>query len=62
MNNNKHKIVHQDTLLVIGTMLLIFPLLNSNGIININSDVFWSLVGLGLLTEGLIERRREHEK
>jgi len=58
---NKYKIAHIDTLLSVGLFLLIFPLLNVLGITEIDSDTFWSLAGLGLLIEGLIERRKEND-
>jgi len=59
---NKYKTAHIDTLLSVGLFLLIFPLLNVLGITEIDSDTFWSLAGLGLLIEGLIERKKENGK
>jgi len=58
---NKYKTAHIDILLSLGLFLLILPQLNVLGITEIDSDTFWSLAGLGLLIEGLIERKRNNE-
>lgn len=50
-------IIRHEILIVVGTALFILPILNTFNVINISSDLFWSLAGLGLAIEGLIERR-----
>jgi hypothetical protein len=45
-----------------GLLIAIWSFLNVVGITDTSSDVFWSLAGLGLATEGFIELYYERKE
>jgi hypothetical protein len=51
----KRLLVRYEWLILMGLLISIWSFLNVIGITNTSSDIFWSLAGLGLATEGFIE-------
>jgi len=51
----KRLLVRYEWLIIMGLLIASWSFLNVVGITNTSSDVFWSLAGLGLATEGFIE-------
>ena len=53
----KATFIRYETLIGVGLFFLICGTLNGLSITNINSDFFYAVAGIGLITEGLLERR-----
>jgi len=51
----KRYLVRYEWLIIMGLLIAIWSFLNVIGITTTSSDIFWSLAGLGLATEGFIE-------
>ena len=43
-------------------MLIVLPVLNTIGYISVDSNFFWILCGIVMLTEGLVEIRHERKR
>ena len=52
----KTSFIRYETLIGVGLLLLIGGTLNGMSYTNINPDYFWAIAGIGLITEGLLER------
>ena len=52
----KTSFIRYETLIGVGLLLLIGGVLNGLSITTIDSDYFWAIAGIGLITEGLLER------
>tara|TARA_R110002167_G_scaffold3375_3_gene16393 strand:- start:4116 stop:4358 length:243 start_codon:yes stop_codon:yes gene_type:complete len=61
----KHLILRYEIILIGGLALIILPVLNSMGIITVDSDTFWVLAGIVISAEAVLEiiqaRRKENE-
>ena len=61
----KHLILRYEIILIGGLALIILPVLNSMGIITVDSDTFWVLAGIVISAEAVLEiiqaRRKEYE-
>jgi|TARA_R100000049_G_C1944558_1_gene89329 hypothetical protein len=53
----KTSFIRYETLIGVGLLLLIGGALNGLSITTIDSDLFWAVTGIGLITEGLLERK-----
>ena len=53
----KTPFIRYETLIGVGLFFLICGTLNGLSITNIHSDFFYAVAGIGLITEGLLERR-----
>lgn len=51
----KHLLMRYEWIVFTGLLLTIVPMMNVLGFTNIDSDVFWTLAGLCLTVEGVIE-------
>jgi len=56
----KTSFIRYETLIGVGLFFLICGTLNSLSITNINSDFFYAVAGIGLITEGLLERSEKN--
>ena len=52
---DKEDLMRYEWIVITGMLLTIIPLLNVFGITEINSDLFWTLAGVCLTVEGVIE-------
>ena len=52
----KTSFITYETLIGVGLLLLIGGTLNGMSYTTIDSDFFWAVTGIGLITEGLLER------
>jgi len=61
----KHLILRYEIILIGGLALIVLPILNSMGIITVDSDTFWVLAGIVISAEAVLEiiqaRRKEYE-
>ena len=53
----KTSFIRYETLIGVGLLLLIGGTLNGMSYTTIDSDFFWAVAGIGLITEGLLERK-----
>ena len=58
----KRLLVRYEWLIIMGLLIASWSFFNVVGITNTSSDVFWSLAGLGLATEGFIELYYERKE
>ena len=57
----KRVLVRYEWLIIMGLLIATWSFLNVFGITDTSSDIFWSLAGLGLATEGFIELYYERQ-
>jgi hypothetical protein len=57
----KRVLVRYEWLILMGLLISTWSFLNVFGITDTSSDIFWSLAGLGLATEGFIELYYERQ-
>ena len=58
----EHLLLRYEIIVVGGALLIVLPILNTLNYISVDSNFFWILCGLVMLTEGLVEIRREKKK
>ncbi len=58
----EHLLLRYEIIVVGGALLIVLPVLNTLNYISVDSNFFWILCGLVMLTEGLVEIRREKKK
>ena len=61
----KHIILRYEVILIGGLALIILPILNSAGVIEVDSDTFWVLAGIVISAEAVLEiihERRKHNE
>ena len=51
-----------EIILLGGVLLIVLPILNSLGVITVNSDTFWVLAGIVISAEALLEIIYERRK
>ena len=56
----KTSFITYETLIGVGLLLLIGGTLNGMSYTTIDSDFFWAVTGIGLITEGLLERSEKN--
>lgn len=49
------KVMHYETFIIVGALMAILSFLNAINAIDISSDFFWMLAGMGLIIEGFLE-------
>ena len=57
----KRILIRFEWLILIGAVIAVWSMLNAFGVTNTPSDVFWSIAGIGLVVEGVIELYYEHQ-
>ena len=62
MNDFKHLMLRYEIILLGGLLLIVLPILNTIGIIEVNSDTFWVLAGIVISAEALLEIIYERRK
>ena len=62
MNDFKHLMLRYEIILLGGLLLIVLPILNTMGIIKVNSDTFWVLAGIVISAEALLEIIYERRK
>jgi len=62
MNDFKHLMLRYEIILLGGLLLIVLPILNTMGIIEVNSDTFWVLAGIVISAEALLEIIYERRK
>ncbi len=55
MKDFKHLMLRYEIILLGGILLIVLPILNTIGIIEVNSDTFWVLAGIVISAEALLE-------
>ena len=58
----KHLMLRYEIILLGGVLLIVLPILNSLGVITVNSDTFWVLAGIVISAEALLEIIYERRK
>ena len=56
----KTSFIRYETLIGVGLLLLIGGTLNGMSYTTIDSDFFWAVTGIGLITDGLLERSEKN--
>ena len=62
INDFKHLMLRYEIILLGGLLLIVLPILNSMGIIKVNSDTFWVLAGIVISAEATLEIIHERRK
>ena len=62
INDFKHLMLRYEIILLGGLLLIVLPILNTLGIITVNSDTFWVLAGIVISAEALLEIIYERRK
>ncbi len=62
INDFKHLMLRYEIILLGGILLIVLPILNTMGIIEVNSDTFWVLAGIVISAEALLEIIYERRK
>ena len=62
MQDFKHLMLRYEIILLGGLLLIVLPILNTMGIIEVNSDTFWVLAGIVISAEALLEIIYERRK
>jgi len=58
----KHLMLRYEIILLGGMALIILPILNSMGVIEVDSDTFWVLAGIVISAEAVLEIIHERRK
>ena len=58
----EHLLLRYEIIALGGALLIVLPVLNTLGYISVDSNFFWILCGLVMLTEGLVEIKHERKK
>ena len=58
----KHLLLRYEIIALGGALLIVLPILNTLGYISVDSNFFWILCGLVMLTEGLVEIKQMKNK
>ena len=58
----EHLLLRYEIIVLGGALLIVLPVLNTLDYISVDSNFFWILCGLVMLTEGLVEIRREKKR
>lgn len=58
----KHLMLRYEIILLGGMALIILPILNSMGVIKVDSDTFWVLAGIVISAEAVLEIIHERRK
>tara|TARA_R110002020_G_scaffold395933_1_gene605952 strand:- start:1639 stop:1902 length:264 start_codon:yes stop_codon:yes gene_type:complete len=58
----EHLLLRYEIIVLGGALLIVLPVLNTLNYISVDSNFFWILCGLVMLTEGLVEIRREKKR
>jgi hypothetical protein len=58
----EHLLLRYEIIVFGGALLIVLPILNTLNYISVDSNFFWILCGLVMLTEGLVEIRREKKR
>nr|MDB4346139.1 hypothetical protein [bacterium] len=57
-----HLLLRYEIIVVGGALLIVLPVLNTLNYISVDSNFFWILCGLVMLTEGLVEIKQMKNK
>jgi len=58
----EHLLLRYEIIALGGALLIVLPVLNTLDYISVDSNFFWILCGLVMLTEGLVEIKHERKK
>ena len=58
----KHLLLRYEIIALGGALLIVLPILNTLGYISVDSNFFWIMCGLVMLTEGLVEIKYERKR
>lgn len=58
----KHLLLRYEIIALGGALLIVLPILNTLGYISVDSNFFWILCGVVMLTEGLVEIKYERKR
>jgi|TARA_R100001460_G_scaffold64741_1_gene105051 hypothetical protein len=58
----KHLLLRYEIIALGGALLIVLPTLNTLNLISVDSNFFWILCGIVMLTEGLVELKHERKK
>tara|TARA_R100000027_G_scaffold4579_1_gene3814 strand:- start:743 stop:1012 length:270 start_codon:yes stop_codon:yes gene_type:complete len=58
----EHLLLRYEIIALGGALLIVLPILNTLDYISVDSNFFWILCGLVMLTEGLVEIKHERKK
>ena len=58
----KHLLLRYEIIALGGALLIVLPILNTLGYFRVDSNFFWILGGVVMLTEGLVEIRHERKR
>jgi|TARA_B100001094_G_scaffold162749_1_gene157508 uncharacterized membrane protein len=58
----EHLLLRYEIIALGGALLIVLPVLNTLNYISVDSNFFWILCGLVMLTEGLVEIKHERKK
>ena len=58
----KHLLLRYEIIALGGALLIVLPVLNTLNYISVDSNFFWILCGVVMLTEGLVEIRHEKKR
>tara|TARA_R100001530_G_scaffold36062_1_gene28097 strand:- start:139 stop:378 length:240 start_codon:yes stop_codon:yes gene_type:complete len=62
INDFKHVMLRYEIILLGGILLILLPLLNMAGYLQLDSDTFWILAGVVISAEALLEIINERRK
>ena len=58
----EHLLLRYEIIALGGALLIVLPILNTLGYISVDSNFFWIMCGLVMLTEGLVEIKYERKR
>ena len=58
----EHLLLRYEIIVIGGALLIVLPILNTLNYISVDSNFFWILCGLVMLTEGLVEIKYERKR
>ena len=58
----KHLLLRYEIIALGGALLIVLPILNTLNYISVDSNFFWIMCGLVMLTEGLVEIKYERKR
>ena len=62
LKDAEHLLLRYEIIVIGGALLIVLPILNTLNYISVDSNFFWILCGLVMLTEGLVEIKYERKR
>jgi len=62
LHDVEHLLLRYEIIALGGALLIVLPILNTLNYISVDSNFFWIMCGLVMLTEGLVEIKYERKR